>query len=115
MVAFGCFPLAWEVSASWLFCVGRQREDLFVFPYMQWLDYAVHWRRMAYMPTDLDGIVAHPLVWFVAGGVLSSFVFGALAWSMLRNMRPKETLFGDVKWAGQKEQAEAGIVRYRRS
>jgi type IV secretion system protein VirD4 len=104
-------PYAWLAAASFLYLTASQRMDLFVFPYVQWLQYAPWWRYRPLVTAMVVGSAAVP-----------TLVLGLLAYAILR--RPRKKLVappggglkplergvtdnhGHARWATEKELAK---------
>ncbi len=106
--------IVWIMSTSFLMCLGRDHLELFIFPYGQWIEAALAWQSMLWLPKSWAAGVHHPLPWFFMAPLLPT----AVAWGVVRWLRPRaatqtEELYGGSEWGGD-EDLSSGKMRARR-
>lgn len=101
----GLIPVSaavWIVAASALFCKGIGRSDLFVFPFLQWVEFGLpYWHANWWIK-----------LWVCAGGLIP-LLFLVSGWigliGSLTGRKKQPNLYGSTGWASPAEMRQGGI------
>lgn len=91
-------PYLWLVVASAIYCAGIGRQDLFVWPFDQWLQVAPYWRSNWWIT-----------LWLVVSAAAPTFVLSVCTVLLFRSYRRAGSLYGKTAWATPKDMARGGL------